>query len=364
MEREGFDVGERLNELRCRSTEWLRARDSELEGQQRRLRVEQLAVRRVLDERGATDLAEDALLSRHGESPRTARQSLDVSRALESLPAIAAVAHAGRLSWDQLKPIVDLATPATDAEWAQRAPGYSPADLERLARRQRRVTDEEAAGRRDARELKWWWERDTGMLGLRGRLPDVDGAIVRGVLERMTERMKPPKGEAWDTLAHRAADALVDLCKSYADATPGRTRSHITFQVPPDGPAEIDGVPIAESTLAELVDDATISIAVIEPYRLRRARTDTDDIPVEVERFVRARDQHCRVGTCDRTQALELHHLHPRSQGGRHDPDNVVLACPTHHRMLVPNGPWVLHGDPGEPDGLRLVDGDELARAP
>jgi hypothetical protein len=366
MSEHTFDLTDRLTELRCHSTEWLRARDIELEAQQRGLRVEQLAVRRVLDERGRIDPAEDTLLARHGESPRTARQALEVSRALESLPAIAAVAHAGTLSWDQLKPLVEIATPETDARWAARAPGYSPIDLERLARRQRGVTDEEAATRTEARELKWWWEQDTGMLGLRGRLPDVDGAIVRGVLERMVNRMRPPQGEPWDTLAHRGADALVDLCKNQSDATPGRTRSHITFHVPANGPAELDGIPIAESTLARLLPDATITTSIVEDNRLLVPVRDTDDIPEAVKRFVRARDHHCRVGTCEETRGLDYHHLRPRSEGGTHDPDNIVLAGKPcgHHQMLIPNGPWILAGDPSQLDGLRLTRRDQLARAP
>jgi hypothetical protein len=54
------------------------------------------------------------------------------------------------------------------------------------------------------------------------------------------------------------------------------------------------------------------------------------------------------------------------SCGGRTDKHNVVLVCSTHHRRLIPHGPWVLDGDPEQPDGLawhRLDDGDVEARA-
>lgn len=365
MDEHTFDWEAMLTDLRCHSTEWLRTHDEELEAERRRLHVEQLATRRILDERGEADINEDALRGRHNESPRTARQTLAVSRALEGLPAIAAAAHSGTLSWDQLKPLVEIATPADDAEWAQRAPNYSPFELERLARQRRGVTEAEAAARREAREFKWWWRRDTGMLAVRGEIPDVDGAIVRNVFEQMVERMRPPKGEKWDTLAHRGADALVDLCKNYSDATPGRTRAHITFLVPPDGPAEIDGVTVADSTLADLIEDATLTSAPVDGKRLLAARVSTSDVPEAVKRFVRARDQHCRVGTCEETDC-DYHHLVPRCDGGSHDPQNVVLAgrrC-GHHRMLVPNGPWLLRGAPSRPDGLELVRVDQLARAP
>jgi hypothetical protein len=360
-----FDLVDHLTELRSYSTEWLRARDDELETGMRSMRVEQLAVRRVLDERGDSDLAEDALRGRHNESPRTARRTLAMARALESLPAIAAAAHSGELSPDQLQPLVQIATPSDDAEWARRAPNYSPFELERLARQQRGVTAAEAAARRDARELKWWWRRDTGMLAVRGEIPDVEGALVAKVFERMTDRMRPAKGGAWDTLAHRGADALVDLCKGFADANPGPLRSHITFHVPPDGPAEVDGIPIADSTLTALMADATTANVTVEDGRLFGARTETESVPSETSRFVRARDLHCRVGTCEETRGLDEHHLIPRCEGGSHDPQNVVLAgrpC-GHHRMLVPNGPWRLEGDPSTPDGLTLTRVDQPIRA-
>ena len=46
---------ELVDGFRCHETSWLRSRDDELEREQRRLKVEQLAVRRVLDERDALE---------------------------------------------------------------------------------------------------------------------------------------------------------------------------------------------------------------------------------------------------------------------------------------------------------------------
>jgi len=362
MNEHTFDLGERLTELRCHTTEWLRARLEGVIAEQRALKVDELALRKVLDERGQVDLQEDALKSVHNESPRTARQNLEMARRLEALPEIAAAAHSGNLSLDQLKPLVEFATPETDAHWAERAPAWSPVDLERKARQQRGVSEIEARARQEAREFKMWWRPENGMLALRGQLPDVQGAIVKGVFDRMIESMKPAPGEKWDTRAHRGADALA---KNYSDAKPGPTRAHITFHIPPAGPAEVDGIPLAESTVAALADDATITAVTVEDGQLFGARTDTDAIPAETRRFVRVRDQHCRVGTCEETDC-DYHHLRPRCEGGTNDPENVVLAgrpC-GHHKMLTPNGPWILEGDPSQPDGLRLVHRDALARAP
>ncbi len=85
-----FDVGDHLEELRRRSTEWLRARRDEQVREQRRLCVEELAVTRVLDERGKLD---DTFAARDGVSERTVRETIETARALESLPRVAEAAH-------------------------------------------------------------------------------------------------------------------------------------------------------------------------------------------------------------------------------------------------------------------------------
>jgi len=94
-------------------------------------------------------------------------------------------------------------------------------------------------------------------------------------------------------------------------------------------------------------------------------RGELPDVDGALVKSVFDRMQHCRVGVCDETEGLDYHHLKPRSQHGNHDPNNVVLAgrrC-GHHRMLIPNGPYILEGDPSRPDGLRFVHRVERARA-
>jgi len=59
-----FDIADHLDELRCWPTGRLEARREELIGVQREARVEELAIVRVLDERGRID----PTLDDHGES--------------------------------------------------------------------------------------------------------------------------------------------------------------------------------------------------------------------------------------------------------------------------------------------------------
>src|SRR4051794_38751360 len=145
-----FDLSEHLDELRCRPTGWLQARRDALVREQRRLRVEELAVTRVLDERGALDAD---VAARDGVSERTLRETVETARALEALPSVAAAAHAGALSPEQLAPVTQLADEGSDAEWAARGANVAPTDLARMVRSQRTPTMAELRERRHARAL-------------------------------------------------------------------------------------------------------------------------------------------------------------------------------------------------------------------
>ncbi len=256
-----FDFRGRLDELRCHETPWLKARRDELRREQQQLRIEELAVVRILDERRALDVMPDPTVS-----SRTAKETLEVARALESTPAIAQAAHEGRLSWDQLAPLTKLASAETDREWARRGPNCSPIDLAQEARKARVVTPEDAAARREARELRIWREPDAGMVAGRFRLPDVDGVLVEEVFEHMAERMRPAKGMAWDSLDHRKADALVELCTKYASVEPRRRRKPlVVIQMPVAAVtddtvpgATVAGIPIANTTARTVMAGARV----------------------------------------------------------------------------------------------------------
>jgi hypothetical protein len=347
--------GER-DELRCHTTEWLRAEHGSVVHGQQRLKARELAIVAVLDERRAIPDPTP------GISARTVRDTVEVARSLVSLPAIAARVHAGDLSWDQIKPLVEVATPETDAEWAERALHWAPADLQRQARAAKVVTAEDAAARREARELRCWSDPEAGMVAGRFRLPDVDGILVKSVLEEMAERMRPTKGQPWDRLEHRMADAFVDLCQNYADITPTRRSRPLVVVHTTGNSAEVDGIPIASETLDEIRDEARVieqrdDVPTIDYGPGRFA------IPAELARIIEHRDTHCRYPGCERTWGLQRHHLTPVVWDGTTSRTTVVRLCSEHHRRMEPHGTERLVGDPDLPDGLRLISVGVSARA-
>jgi hypothetical protein len=188
------------------------------------------------------------------------------------------------------------------------------------------------------------------------------GATLEATIQRLTEQMKPAKGQAWDSFEHRAADALLQLCdqpEEQAETPTLATRPVVQTLIPLSGPAEIAGIPIADSLLEQLRANASIEPVLV----------DADGTPIAIGKRFRAlspkivravllRDQRCRV--CGRRHRLQIHHLRPRSWGGTDEISDLAAVCSTHHRLLVPHGQRVLIGNPNQPDGLRTVHRHDL----
>ncbi|MBM3692878.1 MAG: hypothetical protein FJW77_06230 [Actinobacteria bacterium] len=312
-----FDLTETLDDLRCRPLAWLHAERIRLRDERRRLHLRELAVTRILDERGAID---DTLAAADGIDPRDVRATLETARALESLPHLAAAAADGRLSPGQLHAAAQLADPTTDAEWAERAPRCAPADLACEARTRRVPTADDTRRRFEARSLRYWWSDRTGMLEGRFALPDLLGAEFESVVQQITERMRPARGQPWEPHDRRAADALVALAR--------RARGDST-------------------TLAEgIVPKVLVTVALS-----RSTRT----ISPRLRNAVLARTGRCAWPGCPVRHGLELHHLVPVSHGGPTVAANLAPVCAPHHRRLVPHGTLALVGNPARVDGLRPV---------
>jgi hypothetical protein len=351
-----FDAADHLDELRSWPTERLWAHHEHLVREQRRLHLEDLNVLGVLDERGKVD----PTVGSDGESARTVRAKVETARRLESLPEVAAAAHAGKLSDEQLDSVVNLADEESDAEWAERAPNISPADLARLARRKRKPSVDEWRRRQDARSLRMWWHRETGMLHVRAELPDLLGAKFEATINRITDRMKPAKGQPWLRWEQRAADAAGELCDVWETAEPpaAAAKPLLVVQVPKEGPADVAGIPLPDALVESLRATAKVEPVLVDddgvPVTVGKQ---TSVVSAKIARAVSLRDGHCRIPGCEHRRSLQIHHLRPRSWGGSDDPANLAAVCVAggHHQMLVPHGPWALVGNPNRPDGLRLV---------
>ena len=128
---------------------------------------------------------------------------------LPSLPKIADALSQGKLSFDQVKPLVEVAKPETDARLAEEATHWSANQVRELALSRRNQSDERSSGFYTRRFLRFDDRRRT----LTGTLPEDQYAVVKSSLIARASR----RGRDRTPFDQRMADALVSVCR--ADAT-------------------------------------------------------------------------------------------------------------------------------------------------
>ena len=296
----------------------------------------------------------------------TARAMASIAEALPSLPALQAAVNEGAFSLEQLAPLVELADPATDAEWAEQGPAMTPAALEALVKQRRRVRREQAERQHHRRSLRWW--NDPHGLGVRiaGLLPHEAAAAVTDRLTALAEETGPSNDATWEPFPSRCADALVALPSSSAEDA---GHADVVVQVPVGvealQPTLGDGTVISIDTMRRLACDATAHLLVenadgsVAGYGRRRRI-----VPDKMRQRLRRRDRHCCWKGCANTRGLHAHHVRHWLDGGGTDEDNLILLCARHHRLLHEAG-WHVERDPitGALTFIR-PGGGPLARAP
>src|ERR1700729_3703558 len=107
--------------------------------------VVELDRRRAWRVDGATSMVA-WLVQRCGVSAATAREGGTAAAKLPTLPKISDALSQGKLSFDQVKPLVDVAKPETDAQLAEQAAHWSAKQVRELAQASRVQSDDRATG--------------------------------------------------------------------------------------------------------------------------------------------------------------------------------------------------------------------------
>ncbi|MGH9104129.1 MAG: DUF222 domain-containing protein [Acidimicrobiales bacterium] len=284
-----------------------------------------------------------------GTSYSSASQLVRAATAVQALPEIRSAFGEGRLSFDQLRPALSLATPETDAEWAQEAPGMSAASLEAMARRARQRSAKDEADEHRRRYLSL---RDRGdHYRLSGRLTAADGAVVAKALGRLADAAPASPDGTFEPYDARMADALADLASSSLSLARDADRATLVLhlQLPDlqayEGSGQLENGPgISSETARRLTCDARLQACAWrdgKPLGLGRIRR---GVPAWLQRVLAERDGGCRFPGCGRTRLIHAHHVWHWAKGGPTDVGNLALLCRFHHR-LVHEGGWSLRGD-------------------
>jgi hypothetical protein len=304
---------------------------------------------------GATSMV-GWLVQQCGVAAATAREWVTAAAKLTELPKISQALVQGKLSFDQVKPLVEVAKPDTDATLAEQATHWSAKQVRELAIASRRQSDEQSAGAYTRRFLRF----DDRRRSMTGVLPEDQYTVVKGALvARASRRLR-----SRTPFDQRMADALVAVCRRDAtgaepggrrEAQAGGMRRHrptvvvhadMRFLAGGEGGAELDVQgPLSREVARRLACDAKVLVSADGPdgQSLNLGRTRRD--PTDTQRIViRRRDKGCRFPGCTHTEFTDVHHVQHWINGGPTDLDNLVELCDEHHRAVHEMG-WKMVGD-------------------
>ncbi len=159
------------------------------------------------------------LAARSNLARPTARHEAEIATRAPAIPALMQAWRHGRISWDQLLVLAPVATPETDAELAEQAPGWTFHSTVVNARALKPVTAKEALEQHRERFVHIVRRRDA-TLQLRGRLSGDQAAIVEAALNRLADSL-PEEGRLDGgepaRRGARMADALVTMCEAHPE---------------------------------------------------------------------------------------------------------------------------------------------------
>lgn len=120
-----------------------------------------------------------------------------------------------------------------------------------------------------------------------------------------------------------------------------------------------DGIRVSAETSRRIACDATRVVMIHDAGGNvldvgRRNRT----VPVSIRRALEHRDRCCRFPGCT-NRICDAHHVQHWADGGDTKLKNLLLLCPTHHRLVHEGGFRVRLNDAGEtcfqrPDGMSI----------
>jgi hypothetical protein len=298
---------------------------------------------------GATSL-EAWMVERCGFSLASARSYAAVGERLEDRPQLTAGFSSGELSFDKVRAVADVATPANECDLTELARESTVRQLQDVARTERGAPRSRAETDHEARSVRF---NDTCRT-VTAQLPSESYALVKSCLETRA-RALPSDGETrWD---QRLSDVYVDIFgsdhKAAQGASPYVVVVHAPLETMADESSELAGElerggMISAETVRRLACDATAIVALDDDlghtmYEGRARRFPSGPQRREVMR----RDRHCRFPGCANVTFTNVHHIKPWGSGGRTDLENLVLLCQHHHYRLHSSG-WSMSGNANE----------------
>ena len=322
-------------------------------------RLGEVERRRSFEDDGATS-TEAWTTERFGVSAATARSYVRVAQRAADLPHLVGAMSSGDVSFDKVRAVADVATPASDRELCAEAQVHSVRELADVART---LAARAAAtsGCRSARDKGTLRCNDT-VRTMTLQLPALEYAETKATLEARAKRI-PSEGETpWD---ERLCEGFLELLGSSSGQAGSASSKLVVLHVPLQ--ALVDEQVEPSELAAELEHHGLVDVATVQRFACDGpvAVAVDDDVghtmyegrarrfPSEAQRReVMRRDRECRFPGCAAVTFADVHHIVPWKPTGRTDLDNLALLCRHHHGVVHRKG-WSMSGNAN--DELTIV---------
>ena len=267
-----------------------------------------------------------------GCSGRATEERVRVAERLDELPKLSAAFAAGDLVYSAVRELTRVADAETEAEWLEVAEGKTASQIERM-------TSGKKPGDRPSDPTRPELERKRVTLNL--------SPSAYALLRQARDVLRKESGGT-----HLDDDAFIELLASSALSGGGgtdetRSRHQIALTVcecckAATQDASGEQVPVGPEVVEVAECDAQVIGRVDISAGYERA---SQVIPPAIRRaVVRRHGGVCAVPGCKNT-SCDVHHCDPKSEGGSHDPERLILLCSTHHGIahegkIVIRGTW------------------------
>ena len=308
--------------------------------------IKRCHLRRVWIENDCRDIAHWVAL-RVGITTYKARRWVACAWALERYPLFVSAFEQGLLSVDKLVELTRLADAVDEAEprllsWAKRV---AVATIRERADWARKVADQDLRDAERQRAVRWWWNEERSAVNLSATLPGDMGMRVTSALDRLARKVPvspEDDGDEQPSIEARRADALDVMAGQVIADDADADRATIVVHAPLSALVAADcngagsgGEVVAPAVLERLACDCRLQGvlhkddgAVVGIGHTSRV------IPRWLRRQVEHRDGfRCVFPNCGSKLGLDCHHVVAFPEGPT-EPDNLVMLCRIHHRVV------------------------------
>jgi hypothetical protein len=251
----------------------------------------------------------------------------------------------GAISLDRAALLVELSkTGLSDSEALSLSPDYSLGRLYGMLERRRRVSAEDSQTLFSDRYLVIQPSLDQSAHRFWGLAVGTDGEIIAHALHQRETELPVLEDQS---SGQRRLDALASLClDSLTGSGEGEGRAVTVAEVFVDaalaaessGEAGVtlsSGPKLGPDLLSEILCGGKVRVIASDLHQI--AYSDLGEaVPPTIRALVMARDMGiCSIEGCRSRYRLQIHHIHPRSQGGSHHPDNLITLCWYHHHVAI-----------------------------